>query len=226
MIKKSLLKIYKVLSNTRAGLFLLNKKFSLKYSSASQYWEQRYQRNGSSGPGSYGNAATYKAAILNGFVKEHVIESVIEFGCGDGNQLKCYEFESYIGLDVASFCIQKCEKAFKFDDSKSFLFYEPFVFNNSSLKRKAQLVLSIDVIYHLLEDEVYQLYMQHIFDASEKYVIIYAWDIDEPQKEHVRHRKFSHWIKMTKKNWRLFKHIASNPKGVYCDFYIYEKCDS
>jgi len=221
MIKSAAQKFYQFFINSKAGLFLLNKKFFAKFSNASTYWEQRYRNNGNSGVGSYGKAAIYKASLINRFVKDNGINSVIEFGCGDGNQLKYYEFKSYLGYDVASSCIQTCRETFKNDPSKTFSLYEPS--NFSTKINRAELVLSIDVIYHLVEEQVYQLYMQHLFEASEKYVIIYAWDVDSPQRQHVKHHNFSKWIAVNKKDWQLSKHITGEPGQGYCDFFIYEK---
>ena len=39
------------------------------------------------GQGSAGQLAAFKAEILNGFVKEDVVQSIVESGCGDGRQL-------------------------------------------------------------------------------------------------------------------------------------------
>ncbi len=52
------------------------------------YWDQRYLSRGNSGVGSYGKFAEFKAEIVNDFVRENGIMSIVEYGCGDGNQLK------------------------------------------------------------------------------------------------------------------------------------------
>ena len=54
--------------------------------SSSRFWEKRYARGGNSGAGSYGKLAMYKKAFINKFVAAHGVETVAEFGCGDGNQ--------------------------------------------------------------------------------------------------------------------------------------------
>ena len=54
------------------------------------YWENRYKNNGNSGAGSYGRLAEFKADVINNFIAENKITSVIEFGCGDGNQLSLF----------------------------------------------------------------------------------------------------------------------------------------
>ncbi len=46
------------------------------------YWERNYATGGTSGEGSYGPLADFKARILNSFVAEHDVRSVIELGCG------------------------------------------------------------------------------------------------------------------------------------------------
>ena len=38
---------------------------------------------------------------------------------------------------------------------------------------RAELALSLDVIYHLVEDTVYESYMGQLFDSATKYVIVY-----------------------------------------------------
>ena len=74
---------------------------------------------------------------------------------------------------------------------------------------RADLTLSLDVIYHLVEDTVFECYMRTLFDSSKRYVIVYASDTDDnPIHEgtHVRHRKFSRWIRENAPNWTLVKH--------------------
>lgn len=42
----------------------------------------------------------------------------------------------------------------------------------------ADLTLSLDVIYHLIEDNVFFTYMDRLFDSSTKFVIIYSLNTD------------------------------------------------
>ena len=53
------------------------------------------------GRGSFGRLADFKAEFLNKFVEKNQIESIAEFGCGDSNQLKKYNFPSYTGIDIS-----------------------------------------------------------------------------------------------------------------------------
>src|ERR1700692_4583832 len=91
---------------------------------SARYWEGRYSQGGNSGEGSYGRLAEFKASVLNTFIREHKIQSVIEFGCGDGNQLTLASYPQYIGLDVSRTVIMKCITKFKSDNTKSFFLYD------------------------------------------------------------------------------------------------------
>ena len=75
-----------------------------------EYWEERYSQGGNSGAGSYGHLAEFKAEVINGFIEQHEIKNVIEWGCGDGNQLGLFRCEEYIGYDVSETAIEICCK--------------------------------------------------------------------------------------------------------------------
>ena len=59
--------------------------------SSKEYWETRYKSGGNSGVGSYTKFAEFKASFVNLLIKKYNIESIIEFGVGDGNQLSKLE---------------------------------------------------------------------------------------------------------------------------------------
>lgn len=214
---------YRLLNSNDLGGYLLRKSQNIVFPGSATYWENRYRKNGNSGKGSYGKNAAYKGSILNQFVAENNISKVIEFGCGDGNQLKQFHFPSYIGLDVSPTAIQKCKDIFKEDTTKSFLLYDQKAFDHKAKEVIAELSLSLDVIFHLVEDDVFEAYMKHLFSASSKYVIIYAWDVEEGKKYHVRHRNFTSWIDAHIFGFQLIERIRSNASDNFCDFFIYKK---
>src|SRR5258706_1169134 len=84
------------------------------------YWDQRYQKGGDSGVGSYGKFADFKAEVLNNFVVQHHVRSVIEFGCGDGNQLNLAKYPRYIGFDISETAVDLCNRRFASDKTKVF----------------------------------------------------------------------------------------------------------
>ncbi len=192
---------------------------------SSKYWDRRYANGGDSGVGSYGQLAEFKARVLNDFVAAQSIRSVIEFGCGDGHQLSLAQYPCYVGIDVSEHAIRRCQKLFGNDRSKRFLDLSD---RRASLEH-AELALSLDVIYHLVEDRVYDVYMDTLFRAATRFVIIYSDDWESSDSAlHVRHRKFTDWIELRKPDWKLIKHlpnqfpIQSNPAaGSWSDFWIY-----
>lgn len=196
------------------------------------YWEQRYAKGGTSGDGSYGHLAEFKANVVNEFVKKHNIQSVIEFGCGDGNQLKLAQYLQYIGLDVSVTAISICKKKFAGDLTKSFFLYQPFCFVDNAGLFQADLALSLDVIYHLVEDDIYIAYMKHLFSAGQKFVIIYSCDFEDNNvkfSSHERPRNFTQYISENFSEWKLIRKVDNiypyDPaigKGSWSDFYIYQ----
>ncbi|MDQ2075105.1 bifunctional 2-polyprenyl-6-hydroxyphenol methylase/3-demethylubiquinol 3-O-methyltransferase UbiG [Marinimicrobium sp. ABcell2] len=197
------------------------------FTSSQDYWEQRYALGGHSGAGSYRKFAEFKAEVLNRFVSKQAIESVIEFGCGDGNQLLLAEYPRYLGIDVSPTAVDLCRELFRSDDTKEFLPLSDYA------QESADLTLSLDVIYHLVEDEVFTEYMRTLFAAAQRYVIIYASNFDDPERQvgpHVRHRKFTRWVESELPQWQLQEHIPNKypyrgnyKKGSFADFYVYEK---
>jgi hypothetical protein len=195
------------------------------------YWEGRYHTGGDSGAGSYSKLAEFKAGIINAFVKEKNISSVLEFGCGDGNQLTFATYPSYIGLDVSPMAIKLCLDKFRNDSSKSFYLYNSYAFADNHELFRADLALSLDVIYHLVEEDLFANYMHHLFNASERYVIIYSSNYENKQEFHVKNRTFTAWVAQHKKDWMLLEKIGNkykyDPKDPIntsiADFYIYQK---
>ncbi len=193
------------------------------FTGSKEYWEERYLFGGTSGVGSYGKLAKFKAEIVNSFVKNNKINSVIEFGCGDGNQLSLFDFPSYIGLDVSKTAIKLCVKRFG-NDKRSFFLYDPECFEDNHPRFKAELALSLDVIYHLTEVNIFELYMKHLFSSSERFVIIYSDDINTNQRDHEKHRQFSKWVEENLPEWKLIDKIKNRfPNESCADFFIYKK---
>jgi len=211
--------IYKLLTGNKAGKLLFYRFRNLFFPGSAAYWEKRYARNGNSGVGSYDDHAVYKADFINRFVAAHGIRRVVELGCGDGNQLKYLRFDNYLGADVSVTALQKCKHLFEHDSSKTFCSYDS-KFYQRAIDYKAELSLSLDVIYHLVEDTVFEKYMYDLFALSSRYVIVYAWDANENQTYHVRHRNFSKWINDHIVGYQLKERITQSP---FCDFFIYEK---
>lgn len=197
----------------------------LSFRSSVDYWERRYQRGGTSGAGSYNRLAEFKAEFLNLFVEEHHIRSIVEFGCGDGAQLSLARYPDYLGIDVSPTAITMCKKRFANDPSKRFKLAD-------STPVIGDLALSLDVIYHLVEDAVFEAYMHALFAAAGRYVIVYSSNLLEDVPDpHVKHRKFTDWIAANCPQWLLaqytqnpYPYTPTDPNTTsFADFYVFAR---
>jgi hypothetical protein len=200
----------------------------LAFPGSAAFWEGVYREGGNSGPGSYGRLAEFKAEILNEFVRSRSIRSVIEFGCGDGAQLQLASYPQYVGVDVASGSIGKCSALFAHDSTKRFYLSGALPEDLGTF----DLGISLDVIYHLVEDSVFNAYMHRLFSFSERFVIIYASNYDSATRaQHVRHHKFTNWIAQNAEEWQQEGFIANRypfeperpDETSHSDFYFFTR---
>jgi hypothetical protein len=157
-----------------------------------KYWENRYVSGGNSGSGSYGKLAQHKSDILNEFIFENNIKSILEYGCGDGNQLSQLNCDKIYGIDVSYKSIEMCKNKIKNG-----------IFIHSSELHKIDIIpdltVSLDVLYHLIEDDVYDDYMRNLINFKSKYIIIYSSnEIGDNTTPHVKKRKFTDNIHLNK----------------------------
>lgn len=198
-----------------------------RFRDSTSYWDERYRRQGNSGPGSYGRLGEFKARTVNQLVNEFDAPSVIEWGCGDGAQLGKLQVGTYIGIDVSPTAIRHCRQLYESDPSKIFLTTEQA---HEALPR-ADVALSLDVIYHLVEDRTYESYMRSLFRSATRLVIIYSSNAPRADTaSHVRHRRFTDWVDAQASDWHLDRHIANpypvaadDPDGTSpADFFVYK----
>ena len=199
----------------------------LQFDTSASYWEDRYRGGGNSGAGSYSNLAVFKAEILNDFVAANAVTTVIEFGSGDGAQLELAEYPRYAGVDVSYTALAVTRQKFADDASKRFVHSSEVTDED-----RADVALSLDVVYHLVEDDVFDAYMRSLFESAIRYVIVYASNTESPGlSPHVRHREFTRWIESNRPDFRLLKKIPNlypfsekNPQHTsFADFYIFER---
>ena len=144
---------------------------------------------------------------------------MVEFGCGDGNQMALFNVDKYIGYDVSRKAVLLCKEK----KLKGKYFYHLSEYKNE----KYDFVVSLDVIYHLIEDSIYTDYMNRLFNASKKFVCIYASNHTQSTDAiHVRHRKFTDFISTHFSDWELYVFIENPYKklgNTPSDFYFYRK---
>jgi len=205
----------------------LRKLRARQFPGSQKYWMERYAKGDDDGPGSCGKLAEFKAEILNSLVKEYGVQSIIEYGCGSGNQLRLARYPEYLGFDVSPEAVSQCRRVFRTDGTKVFKPMKDYA------GESAELTLSLDVVYHLVEDGIFESYMRRLFDSSTRFVVIYSSNTDRQERlqpPHVRHREFTRWIDQNITGWKLIKHIPNKypftgdiNAGSFADFYIYEK---
>jgi len=199
------------------------------FAGVSSYWENRYAAGGTSGAGSAGRLADFKARVLNDFVEQHDIKRVIEFGCGDGSQLALARYPQYVGVDVSPTAIELCRSRFAGNPDMRFFHAS----ERPRFRARYDLVLSLDVILHLVDDRIYQEYMEDLRGHASKYIIVYSSNFDDDggsaRAPHVRHRRFSPFFDSLADEWRLAE-VIKNPHSFdpddqqntsRADFYIY-----
>ena len=193
------------------------------------YWDARYAAGGSSGDGSYRALAAFKAEVLNAFVAQRGVRSVIEYGCGDGNQLRLAHYPRYLGFDVSRRAVERCRTLFAGDAAKSFALLSDYD------GQRADLTLSLDVIYHLVEDDVFDDHMARLFDSADRFVGIYSSNEAETDDAppHVRRRRFTDWVEAHRPDWTLaeflrnrYPYDGDTRTGSWSDFFFYERAES
>jgi SAM-dependent methyltransferase len=193
--------------------------------SSSAYWEVRYERGGTSGAGSYGRLAQYKATFLNGFIRLNAIGSVLDLGCGDGNQLSLLDAPHYTGIDVSPSALARCRN--RFQDRPAYHFVHEA---NLASVPPHELAMSIDVIFHLVEDHVFDAYLARLFAKATRFVLVYSSNVALGWPSmHVRHRRFTDAVTRRYPDWRLAAHVPnlfpfreSEPNQTsFADFFVF-----
>lgn len=195
--------------------------------SSAEYWDSRYRKGRNSGAGSYGRLQRYKARFINDLVRLNQVRDIIDFGTGDGSFASQISCPLYVGVDVSQTAIERNRERFSGRQDLRFC-------NVAELDGEARrdLALSLAVIYHLVEDEVFERYMSNLFLFAKRFVVIYASNRDRnPSLKHVRHRAFSKYVATAFPEWQLAAIVPNvypfqrqNPRDTsYADFYVYRR---
>jgi hypothetical protein len=166
----------------------LNALALARFPGSARYWDLRYRMGGTSGAGSYGEEQACKTEFLNRLFRARGIRSVIDFGFGDGSQIAALEMDAYLGFDVSAAAVERCRARFAGDAKKRFRLVREYA------GERADASLSLDVLYHLVEDDVFDDYLARLFGASNRWVVIYATNRDDGRAlrgRHVRDRAFT-----------------------------------
>ncbi len=206
----------------KSGVSLRIRFRHFRYPGTQRYWERRYAAGGRSGAGSLGKVAQFKAGFLNDFVARQQIHSIVELGCGDGDQLALSHYRAYTGLDIAPTAVEICRKRFATDTSMRFVLYEPLQFDPDRFR--AALALSLEVIFHLTEEPIYQLYLQHLFALSNRWVIVFASNTADISGGIFPHFRTRIWLPDVPEGWVLREeHPCLFQEIIPSSFFVFEK---
>lgn len=192
-----------------------------------EYWDRRYKSGGNSGAGSYGALREFKINFLNSFIAENGVSSLVDLGCGDGSVASGIVVESYTGLDISEQALTLCKKAVRTQGARFFC-TETFPYREHA--GAFDVALSMDVIFHLVEDSLFVKYMANLFSLSGKYVIIYSSDREDDGSSpcHLKHRRISEYIKESEPGWSLLRTVCNkypfagdHVNQSFSDFFIY-----
>jgi hypothetical protein len=144
------------------------------------YWETRYKLGGTSGPGSVGREREWKWSVISKYIGEGKIQSALDLGCGDLSFWEGRDIPSaYMGIDVSETIVERNQKLWgsRFICSSGDKYYA---------LPKCQVVLCLDVLFHIMDEETYVGILQNLVRYSSEWIFVYTWS-DNPF-EHLRLR--------------------------------------
>jgi hypothetical protein len=133
-------------------------------------------------------------------------------------------------LDVSATAVDLCRERFREDPTKSFALYEPTQYRMGA--DQADLALSLDVVYHLVEQTVFERHLRHVFGAASRFVIVYSSNVDAVGvAPHIRHRRFTDWVGAQLPEWSLIETRQNRYPGSFdhtdetsfAQFHFFEK---
>jgi len=178
---------------------IFRQRLTKRFINSKQYWENRYFFGGNSGRGSYKEEALIKADFVNNSISKYNINSIVDIGCGDGNNLMLFDQVDYIGIDPSETIINLNKKKFIRDNQKKFYLLngnqiEIAKIANNFISNRNSITLSLDIIFHLVEDYSYHDHIELINNINSNYCLIVSTNYEANYNlatPHVRHRKFS-----------------------------------
>lgn len=170
------------------------------------YWDNRYSFGGDSGYGSYGEQLKKKLD----WICPLEFKTISELGCGDfnfGKSILERHPAEYIGYDISNVIVERNRRTYP---NYGFLTYRGTI-------DPADLVMCVDVLFHIIEDSDVEKLLQSLEKAWTKYLVITAYERDESLDNHVRIRKFD----PSRFGVPILREIVEEDGSLY--FYIFKK---
>lgn len=156
------------------------------------YWNRRYRSGGRSGQRKLPDRKLEeryrnRGRLISRFALRNQVSTVLDIGSGDGRQAAYLDVPGYLGVDPS---IEAVRLARKQNPAKTFELLED--------PEPRDMHLSLEVMFHLIDDDTYRQHLDLLFSAD-RFVVVWASDHDETGAAHVRHR---HWTPDVE-GWRL-----------------------
>ena len=197
----------------------------LAYTDSACFWEQNYSQGQTSGTGPTAALAEGKSRFLNELVRQRAVSSVIEFGAGRQPAVAGGLPEPHGPRRVEDRDRALPDAGSPTTPAKSFFLYEGTCFTDRAGVFTADLAISLDVVYHLTEDSVFETYLRHLFAAGRRLVVVYSTNMERSgTPPHVRHRHFTPWVEANCPGWALSGVTRGpNTERARADFFVYER---
>ena len=154
--------------------------------------------------------------------------SVLELGCGAGYAAGTLiravrPVKEYVGVDISRAAAERARdhireqfgpaSAEPLAEGREVTFhdYDGFSLPAAVAQRTFDVVISLSVMMHLLEGELFSAYMRHLFLLSHQYVIIQGDNVDAPRVNHMRGWRFTDWIRREAVDWGLLVFWRDGP---------------
>lgn len=188
------------------------------------YWENRYKNGGNSGKGSRSVHKEYKWNVLDRHVGN--IDDIIDVGCGDLAFMDGKSVLNYIGIDISKTIIDINKKKYpnwKFINASSDEYIEGI---------DSSLVLCHDILFHILDDDVFINTLHNLTKYSNKYISIYNWHKNPLNKWYKKQIKDSYQAyRILDDYFYIFENmgfhckiIEQSPYDKVGALYVFEKC--
>lgn len=149
------------------------------------YWDRRYKEGGTSGKGSIGRLKAWKWNTISRYINKP--ENVIDVGCGDLTMWDemDWDLNSYIGLDISETIIKRNKQRqpdFRFICTSADVYHE----------LQGEVVLCLDLLFHIMDDDIYEKTLKNLCQYSEKWIFIYTW-----YRNPFLDQRYKWWTRMT-----------------------------
>jgi SAM-dependent methyltransferase len=175
------------------------------------YWETRYAKGLDSGAGSRGEWAQLKADYVNDLIARERVTSVIDWGCGDGAQaVLLTNRAAYTGVDVSDTALRLARRR-----RSHGAFRRP----EEAVGLRADMALSMDVIYHLPDEDPFLDYLTQVFTSANRLVCVHC--TDEERRTAAPHWRGREWTSVVRALWPWWKLVEETPTGLGHSFRVF-----